>query len=68
MLEEGTRKARSGLTPALGREELNLYQPLKDIERDIIRTVMEQEGMNQSLAAKRLGINRSTLWRKLKED
>ncbi|MEF2967414.1 PrpR N-terminal domain-containing protein [Paenibacillus sp. M1] len=68
MLEEGSRKARSGLSPASGREELNLRQPLEDIERDIIRTVLEQEGMNQSLAAKRLGINRSTLWRKLKEN
>lgn len=68
MLEEGSRKARSGLAPAPGREGLNLRQPLVDIERDIIRTVLEQEGMNQSLAAKRLGINRSTLWRKLKED
>ncbi|WP_197074270.1 PrpR N-terminal domain-containing protein [Paenibacillus sp. FSL P4-0081] len=68
LLEEGSRKARSGLTPVPGREELNLYQPLEDIERDIIQTVLEQENMNQSLAAKRLGINRSTLWRKLKED
>lgn len=68
MLEEGSRKARSGLAQMPGTEELNLYQPLEDIERDIIRTVLEQENMNQSLAAKRLGINRSTLWRKLKED
>lgn len=68
MLEEASRKARSGWAPAPGREGLNLRQPLEDIERDIIRTVLEQEGMNQSLAAKRLGINRSTLWRKLKQD
>lgn len=68
MLEEGSKKARSELAPALGREGLNLRQPLEDIERDIIRAVLEQEGMNQSLAAKRLGINRSTLWRKLKEN
>lgn len=67
MLEEGSRKARSEWVPAPGKEELNLRQPLEDIERDIIRTVLEQEDMNQSLAAKRLGINRSTLWRKLKE-
>ncbi|WP_068784216.1 PrpR N-terminal domain-containing protein [Paenibacillus phocaensis] len=67
MLEEGSRKARSKWVAVAGKEELNLRQPLEDIERDIIRTVLEQEGMNQSLAAKRLGINRSTLWRKLKE-
>ncbi|AIQ60339.1 sigma-54-dependent transcriptional regulator [Paenibacillus borealis] len=68
MLEEGSRKARRGLAPVPGREGLNLYQPLENIEQDIIRTVLEQENMNQSLAAKRLGINRSTLWRKLKEN
>ncbi|WP_256464196.1 helix-turn-helix domain-containing protein [Halobacillus amylolyticus] len=35
------------------------------MEKTIIQKVMEQEGMNQSRAAKRLGINRTTLWRKL---
>ncbi|MCA0987292.1 sigma-54-dependent Fis family transcriptional regulator [Guptibacillus algicola] len=39
---------------------------LKDIEKKIIQKVLEEEDMNQSRAAKRLGINRSTLWRKLK--
>ncbi|WP_270181153.1 sigma-54-dependent Fis family transcriptional regulator [Alkalihalobacillus sp. CinArs1] len=39
---------------------------LKDIEKKIIQKVLEEEEMNQSKAAKRLGINRSTLWRKLK--
>lgn len=68
LLEEGSRKAHSVLAPALTKDGLNLRQPLEDIERDIIRTVLEQEDMNQSLAAKRLGINRSTLWRKLKKD
>lgn len=68
LLEEGSRKAQSVLAPDLSKDGLNLRQPLEDIERDIIRTVLEQEDMNQSLAAKRLGINRSTLWRKLKKD
>lgn len=68
LLEEGSRKAHSALAPPLTKDGLNLRQPLEDIERDIIRTVLEQEDMNQSLAAKRLGINRSTLWRKLKKD
>ncbi|WP_347551302.1 PrpR N-terminal domain-containing protein [Pseudalkalibacillus hwajinpoensis] len=39
---------------------------LKDIEKKVITKVLEEEEMNQSKAAKRLGINRSTLWRKLK--
>lgn len=38
---------------------------LEELEKDIIRIVLEQEGNNQSAAAKRLGINRTTLWRKL---
>ncbi len=45
---------------------LNLNRTLDDIEKDIIQIVLEQEGMNQSQTANRLGINRSTLWRKLK--
>lgn len=44
---------------------INLEQPLTAIEADIIDIVMRQENMNQSRVAKRLGINRSTLWRKL---
>lgn len=40
---------------------------LEDIERDIIMLVLREENMNQSKAAQRLGISRSTLWRKLKE-
>lgn len=39
---------------------------LEEIEKRIILKVLEEEDMNQSKAAKRLGINRSTLWRKLK--
>lgn len=44
-----------------------LHGTLDEIERRIIRTVLEEENMNQSKAAKRLNINRTTLWRKLKE-
>lgn len=47
---------------------VDLNQPLDAIEAQIINTIMEQENMNQSRVAKRLGINRSTLWRKLKKD
>ncbi|RKL68102.1 hypothetical protein CR203_06295 [Salipaludibacillus neizhouensis] len=45
---------------------LNLRQSLVDIEKDVIQQVLEEEKMNQSKAAKRLEINRSTLWRKIK--
>ncbi len=44
---------------------IDLSQPLDRIEQDIIRHILAEEGMNQSAAAKRLGIGRSTIWRKL---
>ncbi|BCJ86270.1 PrpR N-terminal domain-containing protein [Effusibacillus dendaii] len=40
---------------------------LEQIEKEIISRVLAEEDYNQSKAAKRLGINRSTLWRKIKE-
>ncbi|MBR8644920.1 hypothetical protein KEH51_12790 [[Brevibacterium] frigoritolerans] len=39
---------------------------LGQLEEEIISRVLEEEEYNQSSAAKRLGINRSTLWRKIK--
>ncbi len=39
---------------------------LEDVETIYIRRTMEQVGGNVSKAARRLGIGRSTLWRKLK--
>ena len=46
--------------------QIEINGTLKDIEKQVITKVLEEEEMNQSKAAKRLGINRSTLWRKLK--
>ena len=46
---------------------LDLSKPLDEIERNIIRHVLQEENMNQSRTAKRLGIGWSTLWRKLAE-
>ncbi|ULT57642.1 PrpR N-terminal domain-containing protein [Neobacillus drentensis] len=43
-----------------------LMGTLEDIEKRIIEKVLEEEEFNQTKAAKRLNINRSTLWRKLK--
>ncbi len=48
------------------RYAVNLNQNLREINYDIACLVLEEEGMNQSSAAKRLGISRSTLWRLLK--
>ena len=47
------------------RGQLDLSKSLDEIEKDIIRLVLAEEGMNQSRAAKRLNIGRSTLWRRL---
>ena len=55
--------ASGGGQPATAAIDLN--RPLADIERQIIKRVLNEERFNQSRAAKRLGINRSTLWRKL---
>lgn len=40
---------------------------LEQLEKEIIMRVLEEENFNQSLVSKRLGINRTTLWRKIKE-
>ncbi|MDK2799219.1 MAG: hypothetical protein PWP27_1618 [Clostridiales bacterium] len=40
---------------------------LKEIERNKIKDALEKAGYNKSRAAKRLGINRTTLWRRMKE-
>ncbi|UUZ85002.1 hypothetical protein LJK88_16235 [Paenibacillus sp. P26] len=50
-----------------GSRTVNLDQPFQSIQKDIIQMVLQEENMNQSRAAKRLGLNRSTLWRILKD-
>lgn len=40
---------------------------LQEIEKKIIEQVLVEENFNQTKAANRLGINRATLWRKLKK-
>ena len=45
---------------------LNLSKDLSEINRDIVKMVLEKNGDNQSKAAASLGISRTTLWRMLK--
>lgn len=45
---------------------LNLHRTLEDINREIVEIVVKEEGGNQSAAARRLGISRTTLWRILR--
>ena len=47
--------------------QLDLNQPLHLIEQNIIDAVLKQENCNYTKTAARLGISRSTLWRRLKE-
>ena len=44
---------------------IDLSKTLEEISIDIINLVLAEEKNNQSRAAKRLGISRSTLWKKL---
>lgn len=46
---------------------IDLQGTWEEIEKQILLQVLKEEGMNQSRAAKRLGINRTTLWRKLSD-
>lgn len=46
---------------------INVNQTLDDITKDIILLVLQEVNMNHTQAAKRLGISRSTLWRKLQQ-
>jgi DNA-binding NtrC family response regulator len=41
--------------------------PLKDIEREHIKRALERMDFNYSAIAKKLGVSRSTLWRKIKD-
>lgn len=45
---------------------LNLKGTLEEITQEVLRLVLEETGGNQTAAAKRLGIARTTLWRLLK--
>lgn len=47
---------------------LDLNRTLSEIDQDVARRVVEESGGNQTAAAKRLGISRTTLWRLLKKD
>lgn len=47
---------------------LNLNRSLEEIEKDVILEVLKSVDMNQTRAAKILGIGRSTMWRKLNQN
>jgi len=64
-LEQLPPHLRSGEL-AVFRKKNGRIATLDEQERDYIRWVLDAVGGNQTLAAQALGINRSSLWRKLK--
>lgn len=62
--ERNTCAPRPGMSSLAS---LNLERTLDEINQDIIKAVLDDCGGNQSAAAKRLGISRTTLWRLLKQ-
>lgn len=54
-----------GIRAEGGEIPLDLHMTLNDINKEIIRRVLEEEGGNQTSTAQRLGIGRTTLWRLL---
>ncbi len=58
-----TEGGKNGDTP--GTEPLT--HPLKNAEAKLIRKILEKHGGNRMATAKELGVNRSTLWRKIKK-
>lgn len=46
---------------------LDLNRTLEQISQDVALRVLEETGGNQTAAAKRLGISRTTLWRLLQK-
>ncbi len=59
MDEKNDRKKRTNL-----KDSLNLKN--QEYETEIIRKVLQESNYNKSIAAKKLGISRTSLWRKLK--
>ncbi|PSL45806.1 regulatory Fis family protein [Salsuginibacillus halophilus] len=74
LVKQGVEKAESSFIKLDDLSEkgsssslpVDLSNTLAEIEKEVIERVLEEEEFNQSKTAKRLGINRSTLWRKLK--
>lgn len=64
---QAERPSSSASSNAPGYHSINLQQSLADIEYDIVRLVLQEENNNQSKAARRLNMGRSTLWNMLKK-
>ena len=65
--ERVLKKEKTMLGDAV-QEQINFNRTLDEINEDIVRNVVERCGGNQSEAARKLGISRTTLWRYLKKE
>ena len=63
---EGTTRFSSLDTPS-ETSSIDLLRPLREIERDVVRMVVEKYNGNQTEAARTLGISRTTVWRMLRD-
>lgn len=57
------QEASSASFPCLPNARINLNQTLEEIKKEIAFAVLQEENWNQTTAARRLGISRTTLWR-----
>lgn len=63
MVRNLLRQEDAGTFTAPQTEDINIDQPLDDIVYDIICRQLAQNKQNQTKAAEKLGISRTTLWR-----
>ena len=57
---------KSKLTSSLALSSvIDINKKMSEIEKDVARAVLLKSNGNQSLAAQRLGISRTTIWRLL---
>lgn len=60
-----SQETLTNITITSAKPSIPLNKTLDDINYYIIQAILEEEGQNKERTAKRLGISRSTLWRKI---
>src|SRR5699024_3135359 len=60
-----SQETLTNITITSTKPSIPLNKTLDEINYYIIQTILEEEGQNKERTAKRLGISRSTLWRKI---
>ncbi|MDO5033676.1 MAG: PrpR N-terminal domain-containing protein [Eubacteriales bacterium] len=68
LLLKEEQQLSTATSPSPKLPSLNLNLSLEEINREIVREVLQEEGMTREKAAQRLGISRTTLWRMIKDN